>query len=364
MLGDRPFTFDRVFRMAVYAGVVYALVLVTAHLSDVLLPFAVAFLGAYLLNPLVTRIQKTVKSRAAAVFLALAGVALAGFLLAGLLAPMVVSELRHMGQIAARVISDADLARRAAQIVPPDLWETLRATAQTEQVKELLLQRDVWSLAGAISRRVVPGIWGIVAGTTNVLGAALGVFVVGLYLVFLLLDFQRSKAEWEALVPPGWRKPAREFLKDFDDSMNRYFRAQAIIAVGVGATAAAGFTLIGLPLGIVLGLLVGLLSMVPYLQVVAGIPALLLALVTALESGTSVWLALGFVGLVFLAVQFVQDVILAPRIMGEATGLSPAMMLLSISVWGKLLGFFGLIIAIPGTCLILAYYHRLLVDPD
>jgi predicted PurR-regulated permease PerM len=104
------------------------------------------------------------------------------------------------------------------------------------------------------------------------------------------------------------------------------------------------------------------LNMVPYLQVIGLIPAFLLALVHGLETGGSVWIPLALTGLVFVVVQAIQDGILVPKIMGRVTGLSPAMILLSLSVWGKLLGIFGLLIALPMTCLLLAYYRRFLAS--
>jgi len=146
--------------------------------------------------------------------------------------------------------------------------------------------------------------------------------------------------------------------------MKRYFRGQAAVASIVGVLCAMGFWAIDLPLGILLGLFIGLLNMVPYLQVVGLIPAFLLTLVHSVEAGTSLWVALGLTGMVFAVVQIIQDAILVPKIMGRVTGLSPAMILLSLSIWGKLLGIFGLLIALPMTCLLLAYYQRFLVEED
>ncbi|MEE8424748.1 MAG: AI-2E family transporter [Elusimicrobiota bacterium] len=360
MLGSRPYNFDRVVRLALSAGVLYALVRLTAHLADVLLPFAVAFLLAYLLNPLVLRVQKRIKNRAAAVFVTLGGVA-AGLALIGMLCvPLIMKEVAHMGQLGGRLVSDSDLAVRAAEKLPADLWETLREYAGTEQVRDILKHRDFWGFGQAILKKAVPGIWGIVAGTTSFLFGLIGLFVILLYLIFLLLDYQKVKDQWKKLIPPAYRKPTLDFLRDFDGAMSRHFRAQAVVAGTVGVLFAVGFSLIGLPMAILLGLFVGLLNMVPYLQIVGLVPAALLALVMAVESGGNVLTTLALTGGVFIVVQAIQDTILTPRIMGKATGLSPAMILLSISIWGKLLGFLGLVIALPATCLVLAYYHRLL----
>ena len=98
--------------------------------------------------------------------------------------------------------------------------------------------------------------------------------------------------------------------------------------------------------------------MVPYLQIVGTIPCLILAGLKALEQSESFFGALGLVLLVFGMIQVIQETVLVPRIQGKAMGLSPAIILLSLSVWGKLLGFLGLILALPLTCLGLTYYRR------
>lgn len=360
MLDDRPYTFDRVFRLAVTVGILYGLVRLMAYLSDVLIPFTVAFLLAYLLNPVVLWVQDKVRHRVAAVFLTLGGVAVV-LALAGLVfVPTVMKEVGHMGSLVKRVVEDTELAQRAAEKLPPNIWETIREYAGEERVRDLLKHRDFWSLGTAVGRKVLPGVWGLVAGTTNLLIGVIGLFVIGLYLVFMLMDYQRLKDEWKRLIPPAARKPVLDFLVEFDAAMSRHFRAQAVVAGIVGVLFSVGFSLIGLPMGILFGLFVGLLNMVPYLQIVAVVPAALLAVVMALETGGSIWIAVGLTGLVFVAVQALQDAVITPKIMGKVTGLSPAMILLSISVWGKLLGFLGLVIALPATCLALAYYRRLL----
>ena len=125
-----------------------------------------------------------------------------------------------------------------------------------------------------------------------------------------------------------------------------------------------GFSIIGLPLAILMGIFIGLLNMVPYLQIVGTIPCLLLAGLKALEQGESFLGALGLVLFIFGVVQLIQETLLVPRIQGKAMGLSPSIILLSLSVWGKLLGFLGLILALPLTCLGLTYYRRYILKYD
>ena len=131
-----------------------------------------------------------------------------------------------------------------------------------------------------------------------------------------------------------------------------------MVAGIVGILFAAGFCAIGLPMGILLGLFIGLLNMVPYLQLISIPVALFFGVVHALELGTNIWSYLVLIGAIYIVVQLIQDLYLTPKIMGKITGFSPAIILLSLSVWGKLLGLLGLIIALPMTALLYAYYCR------
>jgi predicted PurR-regulated permease PerM len=140
--------------------------------------------------------------------------------------------------------------------------------------------------------------------------------------------------------------------------MRRYFRGQFIVALCVGILFSIGFSLIGLPMAVPFGLFIGALNMVPYLQIVGLVPAALLALVRSIDTGGSVMFSIVLVLLVFGVVQLLQDAVIVPRVMGKATGLRPVSILLGVFIWGKLLGFIGLILAIPLTCLGIAYYRR------
>lgn len=146
--------------------------------------------------------------------------------------------------------------------------------------------------------------------------------------------------------------------------MNRYFRGQSLVAFLVGILFSIGFLIVGLPLAIVLGLFIGLLNMVPYLQIIGVIPTVLLCLIKASESGQNFWLLFAACMAVFIIVQLIQDIILVPRIMGHVTGLNPAIILLSLSIWGTLLGVIGMIIALPLTSLVLAYYQKYILKEN
>jgi predicted PurR-regulated permease PerM len=364
LVNGTPYTLDRIVRIVITVGLLGGLIWLLGYLSDVLIPFAVALLLAYLINPLVLLVQKKVENRVAAVFISLFAVLMGVALLGWLFIPVITKEIAHMGKILTAVVSNSDLAERAATHLPPDLWQAVKDFAARKEVQDFFKTENFWSIAEGVIRKVLPGVWGVITGTASFIMGVVGLAVIGLYLVFLLFSYQKIKESWMDLIPPAYREAVTGFVEEFNLAMKRYFRGQAAVASIVGVLFALGFWLIGLPMGIVLGLFIGLLNMVPYLQIIGLIPAFLLALVHALEMGGSFWMILSLTGLVFAVVQIIQDAILVPKIMGRITGLSPAMILLSLSIWGKLLGVFGLLIALPMTCLLLAYYRRFLVTAE
>jgi predicted PurR-regulated permease PerM len=208
------------------------------------------------------------------------------------------------------------------------------------------------------AKSVAKGGWTVVTFAGSLVLGLAGLIIVLIYLVFLLLDYPEYARTWPSFLPPQYREPTVDFLNQFNEALRRYFRGQSLIALMTGTLLATGFTVIGLPMAVPFGLFVGLLNMVPYLAAVGIVPALLLAALRAIESDTSF---LGSVLLVLLVcgmVQIIQDTILTPKVMGKATGLRPVAILLGVFIWGKLLGFLGLLLSIPLTCLAIAYYRR------
>lgn len=361
LFDDKPYTFDRVVRIALLVGLVWAAVSVLNYLSDVLVPFAAALLLAYLLNPLVNAVQKRLKNRALSVLVALGGIMILLVAAGWLIIPMITEEFARMGTLVSSFVSETGAASRAAKQLPPDLWQAIKDFLGREEVRAYLENGDLGDIVARVGRKVLPGVWKVVAGTANVIYGVLGLSVILLYLVFILVDYAKVSGGWRELLPERFRGPAAEFLHDFEMGMSRYFRGQSIIAGSVGILFAIGFSLIDLPLAIIFGLFVGLLNMIPYLQLIALVPAFFLALVLSVETGDSLLVTCGLTALVFAVVQTIQDGILVPKIMGRIMGMTPAVLLLSLSVWGKLLGLLGLLIALPMTVLGYAYYRRFVI---
>ena len=113
-----------------------------------------------------------------------------------------------------------------------------------------------------------------------------------------------------------------------------------------------------------LGILVGIMDLIPYMHGLVLLPAAFLAALKSAETGQSFWVIFGMVLAIAAIIQVIMDAIVVPKIMGKRMGLNPTVLLLSLSVWGALLGFIGLIIALPATTMLIAYWQRYITKED
>ncbi len=346
--GRRPYTFDRVVRLVLSAlGVIGAIWLIDI-LSSVLLPFVVAWLIAYLLEPLVQYNRKLlrVRRRMLPVMITLFECVLLLSAVSVFVVPSVLNEMHHL----AGAVTTYSVEHNNVSQIPAEIQDYIRENIDFVAISKQLTGQDWRSLLSTVGS--------FIAGGYDVVMGVFSWFVVLLYIVFIMLDYERLLLGFRHLVPPRYRNVTFGILDDVTRSMNHYFRGQALVASIVGVLFAIGFLIIGMPMAIVLGLFIGLLNMVPYLQLISLVPATLLCLVWSVDGGGSFWNLWFSAMAVYIVVQCIQDIFLTPKIMGHAMGLNPALILLSLSIWGTLMGFIGLIIALPLTTLLLAYYDR------
>jgi len=372
------------------------------YLSDVLLPFAAAVVLAYLLNPLVTIFERKTKRRGLAVAITLGSLGIVGLGVIILLIPLTLSQVDRFREDLVKLRDDlgspihiesptekpvpaaegADIGKSTIGWTElKDGWMEYRREAgnrlRSERLSDfrkklsgtyigksldeaILYSRsdEFRELLLGLAKSLAVGGWTVVAFALNLVLGLTGLIIVLLYLVFLLLDFPEYTRTWPMFLPPQYRDATVDFLTQFNDAMRRYFRGQSLVALLTGAMFPLGFSIIGLPMAVPFGLFIGLLSMVPYLPVVALVPAMLLAGLRAIEGDKSFLGSVLLTLMVFAVVQLIQDTLVTPRVMGRATGLRPITILLGVFIWGKLLGFMGLLLSIPLTCLGIAYYRR------
>ena len=349
---EKEITFDRVVRWLIAALVATALVWLVNRLSSVLLPFFIAWILAYMIYPFVRfletkcRLKYRVVSIAVALLVVLAVLSLVVFLVV----PPIIEESLRMSKLITIYFHDT--------LASSDLFENLQIMLQSYANDESLMNLIQQSSVVDIAQNLVLKAWEFLSGTLNFALGLLGSLIVILYLFFILLDYEKISEGWIRFIPAGQRKFASMVAGDVKSGMNAYFRGQSLIALLVGILFSIGFLIIDFPMAIGLGLFIGVLNLIPYLQLIGFIPTIILALVKAADTGQSFWIILLCALLVFAVVQTIQDVILTPRIMGHVMGLNPAIILLSLSIWGSLLGIIGLIIALPLTTLLISYYRR------
>lgn len=348
--------FDRFVRGALALAVLVVAFFLLSYLSPVLLPFFVAWVAAYMLYPIVRFLQYKchLRNRILCIFLTLM---LVGGVIAAVsyvMVPPFVEEMGHVKEVAARYIGKT---ARYQDSLPQSVETFIRKNISPEQIEKLLKEKNVQAAIQNIVPKAWNFIWSTAGWVINMIASLIGL----LYFFFLLKDYELYSEGWLRYVPQRHRSIVSQIVGDIETGMNGYFRGQALVALSNCVMFSLGFWIIGFPLPIALGCFIGLISFVPYLQVVGIIPAIILALLRAADTGQNFWLLIGGVLLVYIVVQILQDSIVTPYVMGNITGLSPAVILLSLSVWGYMLGIIGLIIALPVTTLMISYYRRYVV---
>lgn len=354
----KPFTLDRVVRIIIGILILVAAGLLVNRLSDVLLPFLVAWLLAYLMYPLLCFFQYKLhlKYRIPSIIATLTVVF--GALTAAIyfVIPPIIEQSQRAGVLIGAFLKNP----QQGWTLPPQLTETLQNFLKTIDIQSHL---NFDNLEGFV-QSVLPRLWDVLSGASSILLNLFVIFVVLLYLIFILKDYEKITESWIDLIPKNYRPFVLQVGDDLKEGMNHYFRGQGLIALIVGILYAVGFSIIGLPLGIVLGLLVGVMHLIPYLQTIALVPAIMLAAIKSAEYNESFFWVLMSVLAVFAIMQVVIELILNPKILGKAMGLHPAIILLSLSIWGSLFGVVGMIIALPMTTLIISYYGRFIIDKE
>ncbi len=353
-----PYTFDRVVRLTITIACVIAGLWLLNYLKGVLIPFLVACLIAYMLNPIVGWNRKLfrLKGRVLATILTIIEVTVILGAALSFLGPYIYKEFQNMIVL----FNNYAKANFDVPYLPKAIHDFILNTVDIEHLKSLMTREEWVNLLREAANKT----WPFVESTFSIILSIFSWAIVFIYIVFILIDFEKVMAGFKSIVPPKYKKRVFSIIDDVESSMNRYFRGQATVSFFVGISFCIGFWIIDLPMAIVLGLFIGLLNMVPYLQLISIPIAAILCLVSTVSTGSDFWVQFGLVIVVYCVSQLIQDLILIPKIMGKYMGLNPAIIFLSLSIWSALLGFVGLIIAVPLTTLLLSYYDKYIERRD
>lgn len=345
-------TLGRFLRILLIIATLTITYFVLDSLSGILLPFAVAWLLAYFINPLVNFFQNRLRFKfrilSTITALVLIGAVVYGILL--LIVPSIISELNLLKDFIIAFLND----NLMNATIPEPVINFFKEIFNDKEVVDIIKSVGSGDFVPLLAERFQ----GVVTGTFNAVSQLFAMSITLLYLFFILLDFERVSRGWKPYVPKKWRGIVGKLWGDLVGGMNQYFRGQALVALCVGVLYSIGLSIIDFPVAIAFGLFIGVLNLVPYLQLVSVVPMVLLAVLKAASTGGDFWLIILSACAVLLVVQIIQDLLLVPYIMGKRMNLHPAVILLSLSIWGKLLGLLGMIVALPLTTILLAYIRR------
>lgn len=355
----REFTFDRIARMLVLSVLILLIYVAVQAIWSVILPFLLAGIFAYVMMPLVRFFQYTLRlrSRGLSVILTLLLLGAVVYLAVIFIIPSINAEIEKTLQVISGYSSGQDIL---TMILPRNIRNYLNGGLRWGNFpQQLSLEKILENV-----KLLLDQVGGIINSTLSIFSWGL-VFLIGfVYFVFILLDFENLGRGFISLFPKTLRPTIRTISMDLDRYMNNYFRGQALVAMSVGILLTIGFNIIGLPLATAMGIFIGILNFIPYMQALGIIPLGLASLLMAAQTGENAFVCMLLGYGVLMIVQIIQDMIIVPRIMGQTMGMRPSLILLVLSIWGYLLGFFGMLIALPITMFIYSLYMRYVLQDE
>lgn len=346
----KEITFDRFIRWVGIGAIVLAVFLLVDYLSSVLLPFFIAWLFAYLLYPMVKFVENKlhVRVRALSIIITMIVVfAVIGGMFYFIIPPMI-EQFQRLYVILTHWVHGAAHTNNISG------WISNWLIHNQHTVEHFFKSPDFTN----ILKNVAPKLFSVVSQTASIVMSIVASLITLLYMFFILMDYEFLTNNWIRIFPVKNRPFWHELAGDVERELNNYIRGQGLVALCMGVMFCIGFTIMDFPMAIGLGILIGVLDLVPYLHTFALIPTAFLAMLKAADTGQNFWMVFGLAVGLFALVQVITDMIVTPHIMGKAMGLNPAILLLSLSVWGAILGFIGLIVALPLTTLLITYWKK------
>lgn len=343
-------TFDRFVRMAGIGLLIAAIFCLINYLSSVLIPFFVAWLLAYLLYPIVKFVENKlhVRIRALSIIITMIFVVSVVSLIVYLIIPPMIDQFQKLYVILSHWVHETTHTNSISE------WLSQVLTENHQRIEAFFKSPDFT----ATLKSAAPKFFNVLSQTASIILSIVASLITLLYMFFILMDYEYLTANWIRIFPPKVRPFWNELMNDVERELNNYIRGQSAVAACMGVMFCVGFSLLDFPMAIGLGILIGIMDLVPYLHTFALIPTAFLAMLKAADTGQNFWVIFVLAVGLFAVVQIITDMIVTPKIMGKAMGLNPAVLLLSLSVWGTILGFIGLIVALPLTTIIIAYWQR------
>lgn len=319
--------------------VIMALVLLAAvwlifALSGILMPFIVAAVLAYVLNPLVEGLQMRRIRRGAASMMVMVFALLVLAALVLIIVPMLVNQFNNLVERLPQIVGFVQ------NTALPWLLSVTGGYVELDAESIVAwLQSNTGELSETL-RRVMPTL----VKQSGMIAAGVGnLLLLPFLLYYFLLDWKRWSNGIQALVPRRFVDNYTRITRNMDQVLGEFLRGQLMVMLVMGLLYGIGLMLVGLDSGFAIGMIAGILVFVPYLGAFTG---LLLATVAAvLQFGS--WSGLLMVWGVFAVGQFLESFFITPKIVGDRIGLSPFWVIFSLMAFGQLMGFVGMLIGLP-----------------
>lgn len=337
-----------------WLGIFAALILLLWALGNVLTPFLIAAVLAYVLNPVVGKLQE--KSRgwlsrswASTVVIVLFGLLVASLFM--LILPIVLHDLPKI-----RALVPSLLNTISNQLSP---WLQSLGLPFSLELTDLktLLSNWLHEGAGPNPSDVLQQVANTVLVGSSMVFAVLGnLLLIPLVLFYLLLDWPRLLAAVVDIVPLPWQAQFRQLGQEVDEVLGQYLRGQLSVMLVMAMFYSLGLWLGGLQLALPIGVFTGLAMFVPYVGYGLGLVLALLA--ATLQFGL---LKAGLVvGIVYGLGQLLESFYLTPKWVGERIGLHPALVIFALMAFGQLLGFTGMLVALPLSAILFVLWQHVL----
>jgi predicted PurR-regulated permease PerM len=335
----RPSPYERFVRIGIMAwcgiGVIilaYLLLRLLVYINPIVPPLLIAVAVVYLLNPLVSALERRGVPRAAG-----AGIVYVLFLcivalVISLLVPVVTRQVGQVIDHFPDYLTDAQatISRLAARFgQEPDF------RLDAEQVRE-------WLSAGENRQAVTRYLTGLRSVTNSVISGLIIIVLGPVMAFYLLVDLPRLRRGAMALIPPDRREEIKGLMDRIGQAVGGFFRGQLLVALFVGVASSIGLWAIGLPYWLLVGMVAGIFNLVPLVgPFIGGGLAVIIALVSG-EPLKAVWAAL-----VLLAVQQIDNHLISPNVMGRTVQLHPVVVMLALLVGASFAGLFGMLVVVP-----------------
>lgn len=335
-----PFTLNKHQRQTfTWLSVAFALILLLSLLGPILMPFIVAAILAYIVNPWLDLIccwqfKKFRLPRSLAACLVIILLVASVLSIALIMLPILQKQIPLLREQIPLFLNKINA------LSAPFLQDMgIQARIDSDSIKTLLTEH-LASSGDVIGKAVLSS---IKVGGTAVLGMLANLVLIPIVLFYLLVDWHALIARINNMIPRGWLKQTQTWLQEINELLAQYLRGQIMVMLILAAYYSAGLAIAGFDLALPVGVLTGLLVFIPYLGYGIG---LFLALTSAVLQFNGLH-GLIAIGVVYGLGQMLESFVLTPKLVGERIGLHPLTVIFALMAFGQLFGFIGILIALP-----------------